>query len=129
MHNYYNKTKPVNHTKKFDDYFKKNTIEDYDTSGVKCKSCYDCGFAFVNVDGANYWVFCECSEGKSKSEIKMFDLPRLNAEMKNLFKVNEFPLDHFIPKASDNRSMARKLDQRAREFRQYLKDSVKFWRT
>lgn len=126
--NMHNLEKKLNPTQMFDLRMRQGTISNHDLNAIRCTTCYDSGFAFIKTDNFNAWVFCSCKEGKAKSECKMFDLPRLDNEMKRLFQVNEFPLQHFIPRSFDNRTTSAKIRERMIEFKKYLKDSVKFWR-
>lgn len=115
-----------NHVRAFEERFKNNELKSEWESQVKCKRCADCGFAWMNVDGINSWVFCMCAEGKRKSTIKTFTLPSMTHEMLSLFTVNEFPIDYFIPMLS-NKSIGAKIRERMIEFKKDLRFSEKFW--
>lgn len=95
-----------------------------------CKNCYDSGFVFmaVNIDQvmSNEWAYCDCASGEKKATEAIYELPRLDHEMKHLFTVKEFPTEYFVPSitSSDN---VKSLWSKVTAFKASLKKSEIFW--
>lgn len=98
-------------------------------NAVLCKNCFDCGFAYMSIDGYPAWAYCKCKEGISKHQISRFRLPLVDHDMLRIYNYKDFPLKAFIPKALNSDSLNRHLELTATRFESSLRESESFWQS
>lgn len=118
----------MNSTKNFEQQFKARAISlEVKPIGLDCVRCWDCGFIWVDCEGAAVWAYCRCKAGKQKHEGLPFKLPLYDYQMESLFKHKTFPEKAFIPSSFD--SFKQGLENKISLFKADLRLSERFWQT
>lgn len=120
-----------NATRDFENRLKQNEIPESRPTNLGCKDCYETGFAWLECDLGDglknsAWVYCSCSNGKRALDTDRFKLPRLDHEMKALFKVKNFPVRAFVPSAF-TKNYEKALWSKVNDFDKDLRASEQFW--
>lgn len=113
--------------KEFEAQFKARQIPDelQKPIGIGCSKCADCGFVWINCEGASVWAYCRCYHGKQKAISEFWKLPIYDYEMERIFKFKPFPFSAFIPSKFD--SFKNGLENKMSLFKKDLRLSELFW--